>query len=304
MEIFSKIKDALRKTSEKISVAIAGKKIDKNFIEEMEDALILADIGFETASKLSQKISDKKFSKDSTDKDIIKHLSKEIREIITPYESDFFRKKFTYNPHIILMIGVNGNGKTTTIAKIANILKTLRYSPLLVAADTFRAAAVDQLMYWSKKINVDICAGKEKSDPAGLVYEAIQKAKTNDNDVVLIDTAGRMQNREDLLDELKKIKRVIKKLDPNAPHTTILVIDGLTGQSAHNQVEVFHKKIGVDGIIITKLDGTAKGGALVSLTQKYKIKIIAIGVGEKIDDLKPFNAREYSNAIFGLDDNE
>lgn len=295
MEFFSKIKSALTKTAKKISTAITGKKVDAEFLQQLEDALIMADVGYETAAELSEKVADKKFSKDCSTTDIVNYLSGEIAKMLQPYESKFFEEKFTQNPYVILVIGVNGNGKTTTVAKIANIFK--KYNPLLVAADTFRAAAVEQLSYWAGKIGVDICKGK--SDPAALVYESIQQAKSNGNGVILIDTAGRMQNRDDLLDELGKIKRVMKKLDPTAPHSTILVIDGLTGQAAHNQVDVFHEKIGVDGIIITKLDGTAKGGALIALTRKYGIKIIAIGVGEKIDDLKAFNAKEYADAILG-----
>lgn len=299
MEFFSKIKSALTKTSEKISTALIGKKVDEEFIQQLEDALIMADVGYETANELSKKIVDHKFPRDYSTNDVMKYLSNEIAEILLPYESNFFEKKFVYNPYIIFIVGVNGNGKTTTTAKIANILKKNGHNPLLVAADTFRAAAVEQLTYWAEKIGVDICKGKP--DPSALVYESIQQAKANGNDVVLVDTAGRMQNRDDLLDELEKIKRVMKKLDSDAPHLTILVIDGLTGQAAHNQVDVFHKKIGVDGIIITKLDGTAKGGALIALTKKYGIKIIAISIGEKINDLKPFNAKEYANAILGID---
>ena len=302
MSIFSKIKSALQKTSEKISISITGKKIDENFAQEIEDALTLADVGIETATELSSKIAGKKFSKELTDLDIKQYLANEISEILKPYESDFFKSvsEASHSPNIILVIGVNGNGKTTTIAKIANIFKNLGRSPLLVAADTFRAAAVEQLKYWSEKIGVDICVGKDKADAAGLVFSAIEQAKRNNNDIVLIDTAGRMQNRNDLLDELEKIKRVIKKLDESAPHTTILVLDGLTGQAAHSQVDVFMNKIGIDGAIITKLDGTAKGGAVISLTKKYNLKIFAIGIGESLDDLKPFNAEEYSKAIMGL----
>lgn len=299
MEFFSKIKSALTKTSEKISTALIGKKVDEEFIQQLENALIMADVGYETANELSKKIVDHKFPRDYSMNDVMKYLSNEIAEILLPYESKFFEKKFVYNPYIIFIVGVNGNGKTTTTAKIANILKKNGHNPLLVAADTFRAAAVEQLTYWAEKIGVDICKGKP--DPSALVYESIQQAKANGNDVVLVDTAGRMQNRDDLLDELEKIKRVMKKLDSDAPHLTILVIDGLTGQAAYNQVDVFHKKIGVDGIIITKLDGTAKGGALIALTKKYGIKIIAISIGEKINDLKIFNAKEYANAILGID---
>jgi fused signal recognition particle receptor len=300
MSFFSKIKSALQKTSDKISIAVSGKKVDEDFAKEIEDALILADVGIEASSELSEKISSKKFSKETTDLEIKQYLADEISLMLKPYESDLFNRSFTPTPFIIMVIGVNGNGKTTTVAKIANTLKNAGHTPLLVAADTFRAAAVEQLKYWASKLNVDICVGKENADAAGLVYNAIEQGKNNRNDIVLIDTAGRLQNRTDLLDELEKIKRVIKKIDATAPHATILILDGLTGQASHNQVEVFLNKIGIDGVIITKLDGTAKGGAIISLTQKYKINVFAIGVGESIDDIKQFDAQEYANAILGL----
>ncbi|MBQ7673672.1 MAG: signal recognition particle-docking protein FtsY [Alphaproteobacteria bacterium] len=300
MGFFEKIKSALQKTSDKISVTITGKKIDENLRQEIEDALILADVGVKSATELAQKVADKKFPKDATDIDAKKYLADEIETILKPYEFNFFNQDLKPYPYVILVIGVNGNGKTTTIAKIANLLKESGKNPLLVAADTFRAAAVEQLKYWAKKINADILCGKEKADPAGLVYSAMEYAKTNGNDVVLVDTAGRMQNRSDLLDELEKIKRVMKKIDNTAPHSTILVLDGITGQAAHSQVETFLNRIGIDGVIITKLDGSAKAGSIISLTEKYGIKVFAIGIGEAIDDLRPFNANEYAKALIGI----
>lgn len=300
MGIFSKIKSALQKTSEKISITITGKKIDENFAQEIEDALILVDTGVETAAELAKKVADKRFPRETTDMDVKKYLADEIEKIMKPYESDFFHQNFSHEPFVILVIGVNGNGKTTTIAKIANVLKISGKKPLLVAADTFRAAAIEQLKYWADRISVDFLCGKEKADPAGLVYSALEHARTNGNDIVLIDTAGRMQNRRDLLDELEKIKRVIKKIDNSAPHATILILDGVIGQATHSQVETFLEKIGIDGVIVTKLDGSAKAGSLISLTRKYGIKIFAIGVGENIEDLKPFKASDYAKAIMGI----
>ncbi|MDR3179896.1 MAG: signal recognition particle-docking protein FtsY [Holosporaceae bacterium] len=300
MGFFSKIKSALSKTSEKISLSITGKKIGENLAQEIEDALIMADAGVEVSLEFSQKISSKKFPKDATDIDVKKSLSDEIFNLLKPYEFDFFESCRGRNPYIILVMGVNGNGKTTSVAKIANIFKNSGRRPLLVAADTFRAAAVEQLKFWAEKINVDICSGKEKADAAGLVFGAIEQARRNGNDIVLVDTAGRMQNRDDLLAELEKMKRAMRKIDDTAPHKSILILDGLTGQATHAQVDVFLHKIGVDGIIITKLDGTAKGGALMSLVRKYQTPIFAVGVGEAIDDLKPFNARDYADAIVGL----
>ncbi|MDR2646214.1 MAG: signal recognition particle-docking protein FtsY [Holosporaceae bacterium] len=300
MEFFNKIKDAFKKTSEKISLSIVGKKIDENFAQEIEDALIMADVGVKTVSALAKKLTNRKFSKETTDQEVKQFLADEICELLKPYESNFFRDNLSHNPEIILIIGVNGGGKTTTIAKIASFFKTSGHSPLLVAADTFRAAAVEQLKYWAEKISVNILEGKEKVDAASLAYDSVKLASVLNCDVVLIDTAGRMQNRSDLLDELEKMKRVVKKLDESAPHKIILVLDGLIGQASHNQVDVFLNKIGIDGIIVTKLDGTAKGGAIISLTEKYRIPIFAIGIGESLDDLKPFSASEYARALLGL----
>ncbi len=300
MGIFSKIKDALKKTSEKIAISISGDEIDAHAIESIEDSLILADVGVEITRVLMNRIVGKKFPKGTTEQDVRNFLANEIAELLRPYESDFLEENFSANPTIILVIGVNGSGKTTTIAKIANLLKK-KYSPLLVAADTFRAAATEQLMYWAEKISVPIYYGKEKADPAGLVYSSIQMAQQNGNDVILIDTAGRMQNRDDLLAELEKIKRVIKKkLDESAPYKTILILDGFTGQATDHQLAVFSEKIGIDGLIITKLDGTAKGGAIIHLTQKYKVPVLALGVGESFEDLIAFKADEYAKAIMGI----
>ena len=300
MGFFSKIKDALQKTSEKIVISVTGDKVDENTLTSIEESLIMADVGVETTEFLIQKIADKKFPSGSDENDVRKFLAEEIANLLKPYESDFLNQKFEHNPTVILVIGVNGNGKTTSIAKIANFFKNKNYTPLLVAADTFRAAAAEQLQYWAEKIGIPICCGKERSDAAGLVYASLEQAKRNGNDVLIIDTAGRMQNRDDLLGELEKIKRVIKKLDSNAPHETILVIDGFTGQAAERQLQVFKEKIGVDGIIVTKLDGTAKGGVVISLTQKYKVPILALGIGESIEDITVFNADDYARAIMGI----
>lgn len=300
MTVFSRIKTALQKTSEKISITINGRKIDDELITEIEEALILADVGIKTTAELCSKLASRKFLKDVTDIDIKKYLAEEIGQMLLPFQVDFFGKKFQQLPCVILVVGVNGNGKTTTVAKVANIFKQNGYSPLMVAADTFRAAAVEQLKYWAEKINVDIYTGKAMSDPAGLTYAAIEYAKKNNNEIILVDTAGRMQNRLDLMDELEKIKKAIKKIDNTAPHYTILVIDGLTGQAVHNQVDIFLRRIGIDGVIITKLDGSAKGGAIIPLTKEFETKIFAVGIGEKIDDLKPFDAFEYANALMNV----
>lgn len=297
MSLFDKIRDALKKTSATISLAISGKKIDDSSLENLRDALILADVGVEISEKLVSSLSEQKFSQDTTEDDVKNMLANSIEEMLVPYQKQLFLPPL-HSPEIVLMIGVNGNGKTTTVAKLANLLKKSGQRPLLVAADTFRAAAVAQLQYWANKIGVDICASAEGGDAASLVYNAIERAHGENYGVVLIDTAGRMQNRSDLLDELKKIKRVIKKLDESAPHSTVLVLDGLTGQATHQQVEIFKNEIGVDSIIITKLDATAKGGAIIGLTQKYGVPVSYVGVGEGVEDLQVFDAHQYAQALF------
>lgn len=298
MGILDKLKKTFQKTSKNILTAITGKKIDENFYQEIEDALIRADVGAQTSIMLAQKLADKKFPRDTTESEIKQFLANEIALLLKPYEANLF-DSINHNPEVILVIGVNGNGKTTSIAKLSNIFQKKGYNPLLIAGDTFRAAAVEQLKYWGNYLGIEVVSGKDQADAASVVYSGLEKAKSSDKDVVLIDTAGRMQNRDDLIAELDKIKRVIKKIDETTPHKTILVLDGLTGQTAHQQVESFLNKIGIDGLIITKLDSTAKGGVVIALTQKYKAPIFAIGVGEGVDDLQLFSADQYAKAILG-----
>ena len=298
MGILDKLKKTFQKTSKNILTAIAGKKIDENFYQEIEDTLIRADVGAQTSIMLAQKLADKKFPRDTTELEIKQFLADEIASLLEPYEADLF-DSVDNNPEVILVIGVNGNGKTTSIAKLANIFKKKGRDPLLIAGDTFRAAAVEQLKYWGNHLGIEVVSGKEQADAAGVVYSGLEKAKSSGKDIVLIDTAGRMQNRDDLSAELEKIKRVIKKIDESAPHKTILVLDGLIGQTAYQQVESFLNKVGIDGLIVTKLDSTAKGGVVIALTQKYKAPIFAIGVGEGVDDIQPFSADQYAKAILG-----
>ncbi len=298
MGILDKLKKTLKKTSESILTAIAGKKIDENFYQEIEDTLIRADVGVQTSMMLAKKLADKKFPRDASEAEIKKFLEGEMTSLLKPYEADLFELTGK-NPEIILVIGVNGNGKTTSIAKMANAFKQKGHNPLLIAADTFRAAAVEQLKYWGNQLDIEVFHGKDQADAAGVVYSGIEKAKSENKDIVIVDTAGRMQNRNDLIAELDKIKRVIKKIDETAPHKTVLVLDGLTGQTAHLQVESFLNKVGIDGLIVTKLDSTAKGGVVISLTQKYKSPIFAIGIGEGVDDLQSFSASQYVKAILG-----
>lgn len=312
-KIDSKLRRTLQKTSSVFSRVFSNNKSSGNLVQQIEDVLILADVGPELSSKLAAAVAIQNFSENAAvDIVIKKSLVAEITKVMLPYESDLFEESLQYEPCLILVVGVNGNGKTTTVAKIANVFKSLGKRPLLVAADTFRAAASEQLKYLADRMGVDVICGKEKSDPAGLIYDALEQNSKNRvdeqkgrefaeiHDVIIIDTAGRMQNRDDLMGELKKVKRVIKKVDPSAPHSTVLILDGITGQAAHSQVEVFQNEVGIDGVIVTKLDGSAKGGALISLAQKYGTKIFAVGVGEALEDLRPFKAREYAEALVGL----
>lgn len=298
MGILNTIKSALSKTANKVSTAISGKKSGIEFTEAIEEALITADVGATTAQQLAESVAKAKFPTSATEHDVRTFLADKIETLLAPYEEDLFAS--LHRPEIILIVGVNGNGKTTTIAKIAKMFKERDLEPLLVAADTFRAAAVAQLSHWANEIGVDIHTGNEGSDAAGLIYDALQKTQRGRYDVVLIDTAGRMQNRIDLMDELKKIRRVIGKIYPEAPHKSILILDAVTGQAVHKQVETFQREIKIDGIILTKLDSTAKGGSVVALTQQYRIPIFAVGVGEAPEDIRAFSAREFARALFDL----
>jgi len=301
MSIFSKFKFGLGKSSKNLSLGLNNlifkKKIDKNFLDEVEDFLIQSDVGVEAANELREKFSDTKVDPKNNVKDeIFKIFSNYISEILKPLEKNLENLN-KIKPNVILIAGVNGVGKTTTIGKLGKILGQNNKKIVLGAADTFRAAAVSQLEIWAKKINADIIKSKEGAEPASVAYKALDYAKKNDFDYLLIDTAGRLQNKKNLMDEFKKISLVVKKIDSDAPHETFLILDATTGQSAINQVEEFKKITPITGIIMTKLDGTAKGGILLAIGRKFKIPIIALGMGEKEDDLQIFNAMHYANAL-------
>lgn len=303
MELLSKLKNAFKKTSDIIAKVIPGKStISEEIYNDLEDALIQADVGVQTAKLLIEKLKSKKISADISVEDVQRILAEEISELVRPYECNSLVEEFDKGPRIILVVGVNGTGKTTSIAKLAAQIKSAGKSCLMIAGDTFRAAAVEQLKCWGDKLNIEVFYRNESSDAAGLIFDGIKKAQEEKIDFVLIDTAGRMQNRDDLIGELEKIKKVIKKLDPSAPHHTILALDGLIGQSSTVQTEVFFNRIGIDRLIVTKLDSSAKGGMIISLTQKYKIPVLAIGIGEGIEDLQKFSAEDYSKALVGFYD--
>jgi len=304
MSIFEKFKLGLSKSSKNLSAGLNGlifkKKIDENKLNDIEDFLIQSDVGVEAAKELKEKFSKTKIDpKNSEKNEIIKIFSQYVSEILKPLEKDLESIKKN-KPSVILIAGVNGVGKTTTIGKLGKILSQNDKKVVLGAADTFRAAAVNQLEIWAKKINANIIKSEEGADPASVAYKALEYGKKNYFDYLLIDTAGRLQNKKNLMDEFKKITTVVKKIDSTAPHETFLILDATTGQNAITQVEEFKKITPVTGIIMTKLDGTAKGGILLAIGKKFKIPIVALGMGEKEDDLQKFDSKYFSEALMHL----
>ena len=301
MSIFDKFKLGLSKSSKNLSSGLNDlvfkKKIDEGMLNELEDFLIQSDVGVESAKELREKFADIKVNSKVSGKDeIFKIFSNYASEILKPLEKNL--ENINKNkPSVILVAGVNGVGKTTTIGKLGKILGQNEKKVVLGAADTFRAAAVSQLEAWAKRIHADIIKSDDGADPASVAYKALDHAKKNNFDYLLIDTAGRLQNKKNLMDEFKKITKVLKKIDSNAPHETFLILDATTGQNAISQVEEFKKISPITGIIMTKLDGTAKGGILLAIGKKFKLPIIALGMGEKEDDLQTFNSEYFSNAL-------
>jgi len=301
MSIFSKFKMGLNKSSKKLSAGlnnlILKKKIDTNNLDDIEDFLIESDVGVEAAAELKEKFSNTKIdSKNENKNEIFKIISDHIVEILKPLERNL--ESLNKNrPCVILISGVNGVGKTTTIGKLGKILGNNNKKVLFAAADTFRAAAVSQLEEWAKKINAHIIKSNQGSDPASVAYKAFNYGKKEKFDYVIVDTAGRLQNKKNLMDEFKKIISVLKKIDSSAPHESFLILDATTGQNAINQVEEFKKISSITGLIMTKLDGTAKGGILLAIGKKFKLPIIALGMGEKEDDLEIFNAQHFASAM-------
>ncbi|MBU6141237.1 MAG: signal recognition particle-docking protein FtsY [Proteobacteria bacterium] len=289
---FSKSKLGLsaNKISTSLTQIFTHKKLDEDLLEKLEDVLLLSDMGGEITSEIITHLRAQKFSKNIDEAEIKNFLAAEIIKVLKPCEKPLALDEST-KPQIIIFNGVNGAGKTTTIAKIAANLKNQNKKVLIAACDTFRAAAAEQLEIWAKKIGCEIMMPqKEGEDPASVAYRAFDFAKKNGHDVVLIDTAGRLQNKQNLMDELKKINSVLKKIDASAPHENLLILDATIGQNAKAQMEVFNQIVGITGIIITKLDGSAKGGIVVSIAKKFVKPIYAIGVGEKAEDLQEFNA--------------
>ncbi len=283
----------------KEQTTVVRRALDDAMLESIEDLLITADMGVDTALRVSANLAEGRMGKKLSTGELKGLLSAEVARIMEPVAKPM--PLYTKRPQVVLVVGVNGSGKTTTIGKLASQFKAAGKSVVIAAGDTFRAAAVEQLQVWGDRAGVPVLTAPEGSDPASLAFDAMSKAEAEGTDLLMIDTAGRLQNRQDLMEELAKIVRVIRKKDPSAPHNTLLVLDATTGQNALNQVEVFQKISDVSGLVMTKLDGTAKGGVLVALADKFGLPIHAIGVGEQIDDLAPFDPEEFANALTGHD---
>jgi fused signal recognition particle receptor len=292
-----------RRTSDKLGDNIAGlftkAALDEQTLDEIEEALIVTDLGPAMAARIRERLAEGRYNRTLTEEYLREILAEEIEAVLKPVAKPLEIDAFP-RPHVILVIGVNGSGKTTTIAKLAHLLKEQDYSVMLAAGDTFRAAAIGQLQVWADRVDVPLISGKEGGDAAGVVFEAVKQATAVGTDVLIVDTAGRLQNKRELLDELAKIRRVLGRLNPAAPHDVVLVLDATTGQNALNQIEIFGDVAQVTGLVMTKLDGTARGGMLVAAAERFGLPIHAIGVGETIDDLRPFDPAELARAIAGV----
>lgn len=299
---FSRLKEGLAKTSNRLSDGVSSiftkRKLDDDTLEELEDLLVSADLGVGAAAKVTAALAKDRYDKEISDDEVKDALAAEVTNILAPLEQSLIVDG-TARPHVILMTGVNGAGKTTTIGKLAAKFKSDGKTVMLAAGDTFRAAAIEQLSVWGERNNVPVVARAVGADAAGLAFDAVKQAQEENIDILLIDTAGRLQNKSELMDELAKIVRVVKKIDETAPHNTLLVLDATVGQNALSQTEAFSEIAGVSGLIMTKLDGTARGGVMVALADKFALPIHYIGVGEGIDDLQPFEAQSFAKALAG-----
>lgn len=303
---FSRLAAGLKRSSSKIGESVSAiftkRKLDQEALDELEDLLIAADLGASAAMKVTAKLARDRFDKEVTDEEVREALADTVAEILQPLESPLSLDAVDDGARVIVFVGVNGSGKTTTLGKIAVKLGREGRTPLLVAGDTFRAAAIEQVSVWAERANAPVVKREIGSDAAGLAFDALEQAETDARDVVLIDTAGRLQNKAELMDELRKVMRVIGKKRPDAPHDVLLVLDGTVGSNAVSQAEAFLEAAQVTGLVMTKLDGTAKGGALVQVAEKFQLPIHYIGVGEGESDLQPFSARGFARALAGLED--
>ena len=291
-----------RKTSDRMSDnigAVGNAKLDDATLDEIEDALIMSDLGPEAAGRVREALRDQRFGKEITERQLREAVAEEIAAILRPVAKPLEVTAFP-RPQVVLVIGVNGSGKTTTIAKLAHLFMEDDYEVMLAAGDTFRAAAIGQLQTWADRVGVPLVRGPEGGDPASIVFDAVKRGTDEGTDALIVDTAGRLQNRRELMDELAKIRKVLGRLNPEAPHDVVLVLDATNGQNALSQIDVFKEVAGVTGLIMTKLDGTARGGVLVAAAQKYGLPIHAIGVGEQLDDLRPFDPDLVARVIAGV----
>ncbi|MGX7953011.1 signal recognition particle-docking protein FtsY [Tsuneonella sp. HG249] len=292
-----------RKTSERLSenlTAVVGTaKLDDATLDDVEDALIVSDLGPAAARRIRDKLAEKRFGLNVTERELKEAVADEIAAILRPVARPLEITAFP-RPQVILVIGVNGSGKTTTIAKLAHWLQEEDYAVMLAAGDTFRAAAIGQLATWAERVGVPLVKGAEGGDPASIVFDAVREATAKGTDALIVDTAGRLQNKRELMDELAKIRRVLGRLNPEAPHDVVLVLDATNGQNALSQIEIFKEVAGVTGLVMTKLDGTARGGVLVAAAEQFGLPIHAIGVGEKLDDLRPFDPDLVARVIAGV----
>ena len=307
MSWLKKLTSGLSKTSAKVTASLSSllgrPAIDAASIEEVEDALIAADLGTRVAARLAEGVRKYKFDGEVTAPALAAALADGITDILEPVAVPL-RIDPSRSPHVVLLVGVNGSGKTTTAGKLAQQWRGEGRSVMLAAGDTFRAAAIEQLQVWGERTGTEVVAGEQGGDAAALAYQAMEMAKDKRTDVLIIDTAGRLQNRSELMDELGKIVRVIRKLDETAPHDSVIVLDGTVGQNALSQVGAFREVADVSGLIVTKLDGSAKGGVVITLAESFGLPVHAVGVGEGADDLQPFEARDFANALAGVPDSE
>ena len=299
---WKRLSGGLKRTSSSLGGAIAGlvtkRKLDAETVEELEHELIRADLGPEFAERMAAALGEGRFDKAITPDEVKTVLAAQIEKVLAPVAKPL---EIAARPFIVLVAGVNGSGKTTTIGKLAAKFRAEGKSVMLVAGDTFRAAAIDQLKIWGERTGASVIAREPGADAAGLAFDALGAAKAQGADIVLVDTAGRLQNRAELMSELEKMVRVMRKVEPSAPHAVLLVLDATVGQNALSQVDIFGKIAGVTGLVMTKLDGTARGGILVAIADRFKLPIHFIGVGEGVEDLQPFTARDFARAIVGLD---
>ena len=298
-----RLTSGLAKTSAKLTEGITGiftkRKLDAETLAELEDVLIQADLGIETATRITAALAKNRLDKSISPEEVRAVLAAEVEKVLTPVARPLIVNG-NHKPHVIMVVGVNGGGKTTTIGKLASRYRAEGRSVTIAAGDTFRAAAIDQLKVWGERTGAKVVSGKVGADASGLAFDAFKQARENGSDILIIDTAGRLQNKQALMDELEKVIRVTRKLDPAAPHDVLLVLDATTGQNALNQVEVFRERAGVTGLVMTKLDGTARGGILVAIAAKYGLPVHAVGVGEGIDDLAAFDPGEFARTIAQL----